>query len=219
MTPPESGSPPSISRRRVLRAVGAGVGVGGLASLVLPSATETPDFGTERTFETDRDVEETPEDETPYAVRQYRADGSDEFTPTAPINVVFPLEAADFTDLVSVFEAQGWVPFPAEYTRYAWDREQEEFVHSHWTGAETHYGKAGRAHVRCWELEGRGSVQAHIDTPAMPSHSIRSYREGRGAVESLFEAAGWQVVGYLDLKNERGDHDGRAAKIRLEGST
>lgn len=203
----------SLSRRRTLRALGAGIGTGLVGSLLLPGAIESPDVTETPTFDTDRDVEELDESETPYAIRHYRADGEDGFTPTLPINAVAPLERATFDDLVQVFEDAGWVPYPAEYTRYAWDVDSEKFVPTDWSGAETYYGKAGRLHVRCWELAGTGSIQAHTDTQATPTHGIRSYAEGRAAVEALFDASGWEIAGYVDLQNERGDHDGRAVEV------
>lgn len=208
----------TLTRRQTLSALGVGVIGGLLGTVFLPGATESPPTEVPEVGETDRDVAALDESETPYAVWQYRVDSSDEFSRTLPINVVFPLENATFEDVVDVFGSARWVSFPAEYTRYAWDREREQYVPSQWSGAETYYGAAGRLHVRCWELAGTASIQAHTDTPATPSHSIRSHAEARTAVENLFTAAGWTVDEYVDLQNDSGDHDGRASKIYREES-
>ena len=198
----------------MLSALGAGIGSGLLGAILLPEATESPPMEVSDVGETDRNVEALDESETPYAVWQYRVDSEGEFRPTLPINVVFPLENATFDDIADVFESAGWVSFPAEYTRYAWDRKREEYVPSQWSGAETYYGVAGRLHVRYWELGTTGSIQAHTDTPPTPSHSVRSHAEARTAIEELFTDAGWTLDGYVDLKNDEDDHDGRASRIR-----
>ena len=159
------------------------------------------------------------EDEStaPVARFQYRADG-DSFEPTAPINVVFAL--ADSPDglpaVMAVLEDAGWIRVLEEYTRYAWDRDTEEYVLQEATAAETYYGTSGRLHVRCWEFEGVVSMQAHEDAAARPYHTIASYARGRRAIESLFRAEGWNISPRaLELDNERDpDHDGSASVIR-----
>lgn len=153
-------------------------------------------------------------DDNAYAVWQYRRDG-DEYTPTAPINVVFPLENAAFADVIAVLREAGWHPYPEEYARYAWNHETGAFQLQDWTATETYFGKTGRYHVRCWELAGAASVQAHVDSPALPSHSIESYLDGQRGVESLFAAAGWTIDrDGLDFRNDRRpDHDGRVSRI------
>jgi len=215
---PGDGTPDTDSaRRRLLRAIGAGVAGGGLASLLLPGATESPAIEDAAAGPVDEGTEAVPEPETPYAVWQYvPADGGLRFEPTSPINVVSPLENGSFDGLVDVFRDAGWYEAPAEYVRYAWDRTSERYRLASYVGAETPFGVAGRLHVRCWHLEGTASIQAHVDTPARPKHGIHSYSEGRAAVEALVRDAGWRVAeSRVALGNDkRPDHDGMASVIR-----
>ena len=205
------------SRRRAIKAIAAGVAGGGLASVLLPGATESPAIEEAAAGPVDAEADAVAESETPYAVWQYvPADGGARFEPTSPINVVSPLENGSFDALVGVFRDAGWYESPAEYVRYAWDRTSERYRLASYVGAETQFGVAGRLHVRCWHLEGTASIQAHVDTPARPKHGIHSYSEGRAAVEALVRAAGWRVdESRLALGNDkRPDHDGMASVIR-----
>lgn len=210
------GSVPFTRRQLLLR-----LGAGGLATVAGGAALGSPpsspdgegDHGPVRA-----DPDTVDEDDTPYAVWHYRRDGNS-FSSTAPINVVFPLEHASFADLVAVFEDAGWYPYGEEYARYAWNRETAEYQLQDWTATETYYGKVGRHHVRCWETAGTASIQAHVDTAALPDHGISSYAAGQRGVESLFETAGWSVEqDALDFGNDRSpDHDGQVSVIRWEG--
>lgn len=204
---------PQPSRRTLLNRLGVAA-VGGVGAGLLLGSSESPHTGPD-VGPVDPDHDPVGEDEIPYAVWQYRAE-NDGMVSTAPINVVFPLESATFHDVVAVFEAAGWYSDPAEYARYAWDRKRQRYRIQRWTGAETYFGLAGRLHVRCWELDGTASVQAHVDTPATPRHRIASYADGRDAVEHLFHAAGWTVASEREpLRNDRSpDHDGMASVIR-----
>ena len=202
----------ALTRRKLLSYLGVAA-VGGVGTGIVLGSSESPH--PEPTVGTvDPDTDPVSEDETPYAVWQYRADG-DGMVSTAPINVVFPLASASFEDVVSVFEETGWYSDPAEYARYAWDRKTQNYRLQQWTGAETYFGLAGRLHVRCWELDDTASVQAHVDTPATPRHRIASYADGRDAVEQLFRTAGWTVESEREpLGNDRNpDHDGLASVI------
>lgn len=211
MRDPFSGT--TVSRRRTLKILGGGALAGVIGGVGLPAPFDPPDVAHETADS--GEMEPLEESATPYAIWQYRPESSDSLTPTLPINVVFPLEAAAIEEVIEAFEAHGWVPRPAEYPRYAWNRATEQYERPTWSGAETYYGLVGRLHVRCWELDGTASIQAHVDTPPTPSHSIRSHAEARAAVERLFEAAGWTIDDdpYF-LGNDRGDHDGYATVIR-----
>ncbi|WP_049924241.1 hypothetical protein [Halopiger djelfimassiliensis] len=160
----------------------------------------------------------TDEGEAPIARYHYRvdpkADGIDGVAATAPINVVFVTEDG-LERVMAVLEDAGWLRDIEEYTRYAWDREAEEYVRQQATAAETYYGANGRYHVRCWSFEGLVSMQAHEDTSVRPKHGIASYERGRRAIERLYAAAGWSVSpGVIDLQNEKEpDHDGLATVI------
>ena len=204
------------TRRRLLSALGGGV-LGGLAaSAVLPEtgvspAPEDVDYGS-----LDTDSTATAESAVPHAVWQYKAiDGGERMRPTSPVNLIFPLEDASFSAAISVFRDAGWYDTQAEYVRYAWDRVNERYTRPEYTATETQIGVAGRLHVRCWQLDGTASVQAHIDTPAVPKHGIQSYAQARAAVEALFRDAGWTVDGTRrGLGNDKKpDHDGQASVI------
>lgn len=207
-----------LSRRRLLAGAGGGLAIGAVAGLLAPDGTTAPIDGIldfPAAGEAERPREEA---EVPYAVYQYEpVDG--QFEPTSPINVVFPLDDGTFEDVISVFREANWYSRPAEYARYAYDRATDTWQRSHWSGAETIFGVAGRLHVRCWELDGTASIQAHIDTPATPRHRILSYIDGARAVTELFAAAGWAVdpgdPDVFPLDNEHPpDHPGFAMVIR-----
>lgn len=159
----------------------------------------------------------TPIDETevPYAVWQYNRVSSG-FEPTSPINLVSPLDGASFESLIDVFRDAGWSSMPEEYARYAYDRSTDEYVLQKWTGAESHFGTTGRHHVRCWELDGTASVQAHVDTAAAPKHGIASYADSRHGIEQLFVDAGWSVdEDRIAFRNDtEPDHDGYVSVLR-----
>jgi len=202
-----------IGRRGVLSRVGAGCLAAAGGGLLLPDPPWSPDPADDETVHEERP--EVDESAVPYAVWQHKYENG-EYEPTAPINVVFPLQTATFREVIDVFRDANWYGYPEEYARYAWDRDDEAFVLQQWTGAETYFGKVGRHHVRCWQTDGTASIQAHVDTAATPKHGIVSYAEGRTAVEDLFSAAGWSVdAERLSLGNESDpDHDGRASVIR-----
>lgn len=206
-----------FSRREVLRRGGLSLAVGGAGVVAVPSAPRShvhaePETGGESVRP---ETEPVPEDETPFGVWHYKpVDG--EMYPTAPINVVCPLDEAAFDQLVSVFRRVGLRGPPLEYVRYAWDRDARRYRRQRWTAAETFAGISGRFHVRCWKLTGTASVQAHLDTPATPKHGIESYARARDAVGRIFREAGWDVAdASLHLGNDKGpDHDGRATVVR-----
>ncbi|ELZ11037.1 hypothetical protein C479_09508 [Halovivax asiaticus JCM 14624] len=143
---------------------------------------------------------------------------ADGFAPTCPINVVFPLADAEIglDGVMAVLETAGWTRYVEEYARYAWDRTQDAYVHQHATAAESALGLHGRLHVRCWELEGVVSMQAHEDTPVRPTHGITTYVGARETIEAIYDAAGWRVTPRaLDLANgDAVDHDGLASLVR-----
>jgi len=183
---------------------------------MLPGVGKSPQPESLESGDVDTEGEPASESAVPYAVWQYKPVGGEEpVRPTSPINVVYPLDDSSFADVVSVFRDAGWYDTQAEYVRYAWDRAGEEYVQPDYTGTETQVGVAGRLHVRCWELDGTASVQAHVDTPAVPKHGIQSYARARAAVEALFRDAGWTVArNRRDLGNDKPpDHDGQASVI------
>ncbi|ELY55624.1 hypothetical protein [Natronolimnohabitans innermongolicus] len=219
------------SRRSFLR-TGALAGAGTLAAIVaLPSPPDaTPLDRTVEASEVPPSIAEwtdepiTGETDSPMVRYQYRpiddVDTSDfdAFVATAPINVVLvpdaDTDAAGLERVMTVLDDEGWLRDPEEYTRYAWDREASEFVRQQATAAETYYGTSGRLHVRCWSFEGIVSMQAHEDTGARPKHGIASYERGLEAMETAFDAAGWNVSpAAIDLDNAQRDYDGTAPVI------
>lgn len=208
----------SYTRRALLKRVGVGCAAGVVGGVALPGRSSSLDGTGEIVGSVDPDSVPVDKSDTPYAVWQYRAERG-RMVPTAPVNVVFPLDAATFADVIDVFESAGWYSGPAEYARYAWDRGEQRYRLQQWTGAETHFGLAGRLHVRCWALDGTASVQAHVDTPATLRHQIASYADARDAVEQLFREAGWTVADERErLGNDKQpDHDGMATVIHGGG--
>ncbi|PSQ19940.1 hypothetical protein BRD00_00460 [Halobacteriales archaeon QS_8_69_26] len=203
-----------LSRRTLLRRAGASLGVGGAGALALPEATGSHDTSDPETRGVDADAEALAEDEVPYGVWHYKPVGG-EMRPTAPINVVFPLEAATFGQVTATCRRAGLAGPPLEYVRFAWDRDRERYRRQEWTAAETAVGVSGRLHVRCWKLAGTASMQAHVDTAATPKHRIHTYSGARDAVERLFREAGWTVADPVHLGNDKvPDHDGFASVIR-----
>lgn len=207
-------SQPRLSRRQLLRRAGLSLALGGAGVLALPSAPVSYVQAAVETDAVDPEAEPIAEDETPYGVWHYKpVDG--EMKPTAPINVVFPLEEATFGQVTSVCRRAGLTGPPLEYVRWAWDRDAERYRRQQWTAAETAAGVSGRLHVRCWKLADTASLQAHVDTAAAPRHGIASYARGRDAIERIFRAADWTVADEsLHLGNDkRPDHDGWATVI------
>ncbi|WP_436346325.1 hypothetical protein [Natronorubrum sp. FCH18a] len=220
------------TRRSLLR-TGAAAGAGTLLAVAaLPSPPDATPIGrTVEGSETPPAVDEwtdgpiTGETDTPISRYQYRPidDGADpselaDFVATAPINVVLVPDAdADGDGLervMAVLEDEGWLRDPEEYTRYAWDRRESAFVRQQATAAESYYGTSGRLHVRCWSFEGIVSMQAHEDSGARPEHTVTSYDRGLEAIESIFDAAGWDVSpDAIDLDNDQGDYDGLASVV------
>lgn len=224
---PAGGRPAPVDRRSVLR--GAGViglaGIGGLVALPSPpSGPSIPPSGSTSGSASAAVTDDVPyqgetvtsEDDAPIARYQYRPAG-DEYVPTAPINVVFPLadREAGLETVMGVLDELGWTRRPEEYARFAWDREAERYVHQEATAAETYQGMHGRLHVRCWEFEGVVSMQTHEDSRPWPRHEIDSYERARAVIESLFDAEGWtRYAARIDLANGKSpDHDGRATVI------
>ncbi len=206
-----------LSRRQLLGAVGVGVAGGGAGSLWLGEPPESP--GEDPSPPEVTDLESgVSESAHPYAVWQYHYDRdaeSDSLSVASPINVVFPLDDARFEDVTAVFENARWTDSLLEYTLWAWDRENERYRRPHWSAAETFFGLGGRLHVRAWHFEGTVSIQAHVDSAVVPRHVVTSYADGRAAVETLFEDAGWTTGETLDLENDTPpDHDGNASVIR-----
>ena len=208
----------SVSRRQVLVAAGAGLTASLSVGSLLPGEVATPVEGSSEspTLPDNAPLEEV---ETPYAVFQHKFDPQDQdYQPTAPINVVFPLTTATFTDVIEVFQAAGWYANPVEFVRYAYDRDTSRWMQPHWSGATSVIGVTSRLHVRCWELAGTASIQAHVDTPPLPRHRIDSYVEGRRVVEQLFADAGWAIDPDDPERTTLGnvsspDHDGEASVI------
>lgn len=208
------GSPGELSRRGVLRRGGLSILLGGIGVAGLPSAPVSWVPVDAEADAVDPEVTPVSESATPYGVFHYKpVDG--EMRPTAPINVVFPRERATFDQVIRTCRRAGLIGPPMEYVRYAWDRDSERYRPQQWTAAETVAGVVGRLHVRCWELAGTVSVQAHVDTAAMPTHGIKSYARGRAAVEHIFRDSGWDVTDdRIDLRNDKPpDHDGKVTVI------
>jgi len=205
---------PGLSRRRVLRRAGASLAIGGAGVLALPTAPVSRVPADVDAGRVDPDAEPVAESETPYGVFHYKpVDG--EMVPTAPINVVCPLERTNFGQVTATCRRAGLTGPPMEYVRYAWDRDADRYRRQEWTGAETVAGVSGRLHVRCWKLAGTVSLQAHVDTPARPKHGIHSYARGRAALERIFREDGWDVDERRDFRNDKApDHDGRVSVIR-----
>ncbi|SEQ77255.1 hypothetical protein [Natrinema salaciae] len=215
------------TRRTLLRKAGL-TGIGTVAGVALlpspPNATEPS--GTVEAAEPPAGIADwldapiTDEDASPIGRYHYEPTG-DGFRATAPFNVVLLPDADGERGLervMSVLDAEGWIRSPEEYTRFAWDRTDEEYVRQQATAAQSYYGTNGRRHVRCWSFEGVVSMQAHEDTPARPKHGVASYRRGRDTVEAIFAADGWRVSpDAIELDNEKGpDHDGFATVIAEE---
>lgn len=209
---------PPVGRRKTLQALGVGLVAGLTGQALLPETLDTsvpaPEAGP-----VEEESEPVSESASPYAVWQYHyeRDGEyDGFSLASPINIVSPLENADFTEIVDVFEAAEWAARPIEYTLYAWDRTENRYRQPQWTGAQTYFGLSGRMHVRCWQLEDAASIQAHVDSPFLPKHEVESYASARNAVETLFQDAGWVVDDTrLELGNDKQpDHDGMASVVR-----
>lgn len=208
---------PAISRRALLRRAGLSLVAGGVVAGLLPSAP--PSYVHAEYDSVDEsagfDSAPIPEEATPYGVWHYKAvDG--EMRATAPINVVCPLTETTFDELTAVFRRAGLMGQPLEYVRYAWDRDAERYRRQQWTAAETLAGISRRFHVRCWELAGTASIQAHVDTAATPKHGIHTYTRARDAVERIFREAGWKVESAsLRFDNRKGpDHDGYVTEVR-----
>jgi hypothetical protein len=171
-----------------------------------------------RNYRVDDGADPIDESERPYAVWQYNyePDGRhDGFSTTSPINLVSPLENADFDDVVTIFENAGMTAGPIEYTLYAWDRSAQEYRRPTWSGGESFFGLTGRFDVRCWKLEGTASIQALVDSPVLPKHEVESYARGREIAERLFTQVGWSLDDRLDFGNDKKpDHDGTVSVIR-----
>jgi len=210
-----TGTGPRFSRRTLLSRAALAVGLGGVGSLTLPETVDSSVPARADSRGVDPDAESVSEAETPYAVWQYESEDG-EMRPTAPINVVFPLESATFAAVTATCRRSGLTDRPLEYVRYARDRNTGRYRRQQWTAAESFGGVAGRFHVRCWELAGTASVQAHVDTAPLPTHGTASYALARRALERIFDAAGWTVSDdRLHLGNDSGpDHDGYATVIR-----
>ena len=205
----------SLGRRELLGSVVAGLFVGGIGGRSVTAPPRSPHRDGRGEPVPDDRATPVAEEETPYAVYQYRPGIGGGFVPTLPVNVVFPLETAVLSDVVGVLQQATWYERPAEYPRYAYDRDAASWCRSDWSGAEMVTGAAGRLHVRCWGLAGTASLQVHVDSPPSPHHRIRSHSAGRRAVERLFSATGWTVAGNpVDLGNDQPpDHDGTASVI------
>lgn len=213
--PPESEDVPPLSRRESLVALGAGLAGGLAGTALLPGSL---DSGLADAFGTpDEDRTAIAESDTPYAVWQYHYDWrGDDLATTSPINLVAPLENASFTELTGVLDAAGWTNTQLEYTLWAWDETEEAYRRPDWTGTETVYGLTGRLHLRAWHIDGRASIQTHVDSPALPAHTVTSYARARATVADIFESAGWTVSpGELEFRNDqKPDHDGLVSVIR-----
>lgn len=206
-----------ITRRQFLAAGAAGVGAGGFGTVLLGDPPETKGQGTTPESITDT-APGLPESDLPYPTWQYHhnTDGNrDDLAPASPINVVFPLEDANFEDVTATMVDAGWTETPLEYTLWAWNRETGQWERPDWSVAEAPLGLGGRLHARGWRVEGTLSLQAHVDSPPTPSHVVTSYADARAAVVATFEQAGWSVGGSIDLENQMPpDHDGLASVIR-----
>ncbi|WP_323190493.1 twin-arginine translocation signal domain-containing protein [Halostella sp. PRR32] len=203
-------------RKAAIAGVGTAAGVFALPSTPEASDALMSDERSPSANATDQSLSVTAEDTSPYALWQYKKrDGG--YAPTSPINVVFPLSETErgLDDVMDVLFDAGWYSLPVEYVRYAWNRKREAYEHQQATAAETFYGTVGRRHVRCWELEGAVSMQAHEDTAATPNHGIESYRQAQRRIEQLFDEAGWTVDESQRFANEKSpDHDGHVTVIR-----
>lgn len=209
-----------LSRRQALTAFGGGIAGGILGAAVLPETLViSPERGEEPNVRrVDESADPIDESERPYAVWQYNyePDGEfDGFSTASPINLISPLENAEFDDIVSVFQNAGMTSFPLEYTVYAWDRGKQKYLKPTWSGGESYFGLAGRFDVRCWELEGTASIQAHIDSAVLPKHEVKSYARGREIAEHLLTETGWSVDDRQEFGNDKQpDHDGTVSVIR-----
>lgn len=204
------------TRRGVLRGVVGGATFGAFAGWFAPEGQHVPEIDLESGDLPPADP--LDESETPYAVYQYSAVAGT-FRETLPINLVSPLDDATFEELTDVLSGAGWYRRPAEQIRYAYDRETDRWSRSHWSGVDSVFGIAPRVHVRCWNLSGTASLQAHIDTPPSPHHRIRSFARGAAIVVALFEQAGWDINRFdpntIDLGNAQPpDHNGTAVVLQ-----
>lgn len=218
----DPGGTPSTSRRRFAAKVGAaGLAALGAIGLLGPPQRD-PDPPQEQFVEVDsldRGQELATEGGelevgTPVARWQHKLT-SDGFRPTSPINVAVATGPdRSLSDVMAVFEADGWHRRPEEYVRYVRDTDGEwEPVHV--AATESMFGTATRFHVRCWSFDGVVSIQTHEDTVPRPGHKVASYRTGRERVERLFANAGWRVArAALAVGNDKDpDHDGRLTVI------
>ena len=207
----------TYGRRHLLAAVGAGIiAGGGLQIPFSPAPSKASLSFPERPSAEEPEPSPVDESATPYAVFQYASSGGGHsFRRTLPINIVFPLHSATYPEVRAVFRDAGWAPRPLEFIRYAYDRSTSEWIRSTWSAAESVSGIASRIHIRLWHLEGRISLQAHVDSPPTPTHRILSHEDARNAVKALFDDAGWRTDGSVVLHNASPpDHPGEATLIR-----
>lgn len=217
---------PSTTRRSFVRKAGA-CSLGAIGTIAVLGDPPTSRARAEEQFVALSDLDRAPEIAVqaedgdlseaaadPFAVEMYKltADG---YRPTAPINLAVVLTGShDLSDVMAVFEDDGWRRSPKEYVRYARSPDGE-WVRQQATAAESTFGSLGRSHVRCWSFDDVVSIQVHTDTPALPDHGIETYSEARDRVERLFAADGWRVAHEaLAFANEKQpDHDGRVTVI------
>lgn len=155
-------------------------------------------------------AEPSVETDYPYGVWQYEeVDGGYEIS--SPMNVI---ASESIGDLKPVFDDDGWsTGWIAEYTRYAWNSDTEQFESNHDSVANSAFGFLGRNHARMWEFGDHTSMSAHVDS-SVP-HSATSYLEAEREIEDVFDDASgwWGFQDYYDLPNCcKMDHNGHATR-------
>ena len=207
------------SRRSFLSKTAAAGGAVLVGSKILPESSgasikDQPSTGAKINFENEWNEPITTEYATPVARYQYKK-GPNSVTSTAPINMIAVNTSSE--EVLSPLIDRGWVTQPKEYIRFAVDRETGQYIRPTSTAAETYYGTSGRLHVRCWELEGIVSIQAHEDTGARPKHRVASYNRGHVTLEKIYAATGWTVLpDIINLANSQADHDGTATVLKTD---
>lgn len=172
------------------------------------------------------------------AVWNYEKLDENGYEESAPINLV--LYGVGMEHVETVLEDHNdWVNLentwiPREGDRYAWDMDRTKFVgpeeepHGEYGGWGTKkFGRNGRHHVRCYELEpGVVSIQAHEDGDwelSKRAHDVVSYQSTREKMIDLF-TNNWPYLverGTVDSGpdgwgNDGADdnHDGKAVQLK-----
>ena len=132
-------------------------------------------------------VGESIEEDYASAVWQFNeVDGG--YETNAPINMV---STDSVPEILDVLDDNGWsTGWIAEYDRWAWNSEENEFQTQHNSAGSSRFRTLGGEHIRMWEFGGWTSIQAHVDSSA--PHEAIAYLEAEREIEEFFDqATGW----------------------------